>query len=577
MLDYPTSATPPSINTLIPYVISSEDGSILSASKDTAAAIATLAGGSGLLSAPQLQPPIIELSSSRLLFHQKHGNIIFLLPCSSTTPALLPFEFLARLVDVLEKYLTAPLIPTKIEMNYDTVSLILSEMLDGGAPYQTEPDMVREYVQPAGTIAKFLSSTPNWQSSPSGSAPGGSGGILTGLSSLNNIDLNADQTPWRRSNVRYTKNELFVDIVETINLIVPPTRRAGAQTAGSVSSSSAFYTNHQAQPTARGKPLVARVDGRIFINSHLSGVPDINLVLATGKRVLEYPTFHPCVRIDESEVDQGNSATTSYSFIPPDGKFLLGSYSIEGVEPGLVQAELRTGLGTTKNEFEVRVWTSMSRETENVEGLSVRIVCDQTRTKAIKTLRVSTGDFVSTSASAGEWRFAGKTPLGWNATLRGVLVREDDSPGDHTTIEEQAQYPALHSLEEYIPKKTKSKKTDNGSSSSNGDTVVTKTKKKKSKKESLPVDDNGISGVGNNSSISSPSQVHFKKLAVPAAVVDNSVFPTHLSVSYKAIGQVPSGLKVQALKIKNARRSADGVKPFKGVRYITLTGEYIVR
>lgn len=572
MLDYPTSATPPSINTLIPYVISSEDGSILSASKDTAAA---LAGGSGLSSAPQLQPPIIELSSSRLLFHQKHGNIIFLLPCSSTTPALLPFEFVARLVDVLEAYLTAPLIPTKIEMNYDTVSLILSEMLDGSAPYQTEPDMVREYVQPAGTIAKFLSSTPNWQSSPSGSAPGGSGGILTGTSSLNSIDLNADQTPWRRSNVRYTKNELFVDIVETINLIVPPARRAGAQTAGSVSSSSAFYTNHQAQPAARGKPLVARVDGRIFINSHLSGVPDINLVLATGKRVLEYPTFHPCVRMDESEVGQGNSATTSYSFIPPDGKFLLGSYSIEGVEPGLVQAELRTGLGTTKNEFEVRVWTSMSRETENVEGLSVRIVCDQNRTKAIKTLRVSTGDFVSTSASAGEWRFAGKTPLGWNATLRGVLVREEDSTGDHGTNEEQTQYLALHSLEEYIPKKTKSKKHDNSSSS--GDTVVAKTKKKKSKKEALLVDDNGSSGGGNNSTISSPSQIHVKKLAVPAAVVDNSAFPTHLSVSYKAIGQVPSGLKVQALKIRNARRSADGVKPFKGVRYITLTGDYIVR
>ncbi|KAF5101566.1 hypothetical protein D0Z00_000841 [Geotrichum galactomycetum] len=534
-----------------------------------------MAATSASPAALQLQPPIIELSSSRLLFHQKHGNIIFLLPCSSTTPALLPFEFVARLVDVLEAYLTAPLIPTKIEMNYDTVSLILSEMLDGGAPYQTEPDMVREYVQPAGAIAKFLSSTPNWQSSPSGSAPGGSGGLLSGASSLNSIDLDADQTPWRRSNVRYTKNELFVDIVETINLIVPPARRAGAQYAGSVSSSSAFYTNHQPQPAARGKPLVARVDGRIFINSHLSGVPDINLVLATGKRVLEYPTFHPCVRTEESDVGKSGSATSSYSFIPPDGKFLLGSYSVEGVEPNLVQAELRTGLGATKSEFEVRVWTAMSRETENVEALSVRIVCDSSRTKAIKTLRVSTGDFVSTCAGAGEWRFAGKTPLGWNATLRGVLVHEDDNAGDNAYEEDQAQshISPSQSLDEYVPKKTKSKKHNSNS----GDPVVAKTKKKKSKKAAtaLLVDnDNNSSG----DSISSPLQTSAKKPSPSAAApVDNSIFPTHLSVSYKAIGQVPSGLKVQALKIRNARRSADGVKPFKGVRYITLTGDYIVR
>lgn len=533
-----------------------------------ATAVSVISATGALPVASQLQPPIIELSSSRLLFHQKHGNIIFLLPCSSTTPALLPFEFLARFVDVLEAYLTAPLIPTKIEMNYATVSLILSEMLDGGAPYQTEPDMVREYVQPAGAIAKFLSSAPNWQSSPSGSAPGGSGGLLAGASSINSIDLDADQTPWRRSNVRYTKNELFVDIVETINLIISPTRRAGAQYAGSVSSSSAFYTNHQPQPAARGKPLVARVDGRIFINSHLSGVPDINLVLATGKRVLEYPTFHPCVRTDESDVGQGGSPTSSYSFIPPDGKFLLGSYSIEGVEPSLVQAELRTGLGATKTEFEVRVWTAMSRETENVEGLSVRIVCDSSRTKAIKTLRVSTGDFVSTGAGAGEWRFAGKTPLGWNATLRGVLLQGDDNSGDPAYEEEQTQSQASPSpsLDEYVPKKSKSKKH----SSSSGDPAVAKTKKKKSKKAASLIDnDNNSSG----DSISLVSQTSIKK----PAPVDNSIFPTHLSVSYKAIGQVPSGLKVQALKIKNARRSADGVKPFKGVRYITLTGDYIVR
>lgn len=157
MLDYPTSPSPPAAQSLIPYVISSENGSVLSASSDT---LKLNAANFSLMREHQrqLQPPIIEISSSLLLFHQKYGNIIFLLPCASTTPSLLPFEFIARLIETLESYLNPPLIPTKLESNFDLIAMILGEMIDGGFPIYTEPDSVHDFVQPSGAISKLISS-----------------------------------------------------------------------------------------------------------------------------------------------------------------------------------------------------------------------------------------------------------------------------------------------------------------------------------------------------------------------------------------------------------------------------------
>lgn len=454
---------------------------------------------------------------------------------------MVPFEFIARFIDALESFLTAPIIPTKIELNFDIVLLVLSEMLDGGAPFITETDMVHEYVQPTGAIAKFLSATPAWQ---------GSGLEKRGF----NNDI-----PWRRSNVKYTNNELFVDIVETLTVIIPPSRRLTRYAVPS--SSSAFYTSTPATSTHSSKPLIARVEGRIFINSHLSGVPDISLSLNTGKHTLEYPTFHPCVR-NEAWMDEKSSATArnTYSFIPPDGKFLLGSYALNNVDVGLVQADLSTGLGADKNEFEVRVWTLMSRDSKAIENLSINIVTDESKVRAIRTLRVTAGDFNSLDGTTGEWRFSGKTPLGWNATLRGVLVKlnEEESDNEEEPVPEVVEAPVTKKKG-----KAKVQLIDNGD-----DTVASqpigKAKKKKSKKKKEVVASEESSVV----SVSAPA---------PSKKQVNAIFPTHISVSYKTIGQIPSGIKVQSLKIGNARGSGDAVKPFKGVRYITVTGDYIVR
>lgn len=54
-------------------------------------------------------------------------------------------------------------------------------------------------------------------------------------------------------------------------------------------------------------------------------------------------------------------------------------------------------------------------------------------------------------------------------------------------------------------------------------------------------------------------------------------FPLYIKLSYTAKGAVPSGLKVDLLKIVSAKGLGDNVRPYKGVKYSTQTGDYIVR
>ena len=53
--------------------------------------------------------------------------------------------------------------------------------------------------------------------------------------------------------------------------------------------------------------------------------------------------------------------------------------------------------------------------------------------------------------------------------------------------------------------------------------------------------------------------------------------PSYIKLSYSHKGPVPSGLKVDSLKIISAKGLGDTVKPYKGVKYMTKSGNYIVR
>ena len=123
---------------------------------------------------------------------------------------------------------------------------------------------------------------------------------------------------WRRGDVKYKKNEAFVDVVENVNLLMSA---KGTLFLGS------HYLNLIVLAT--GTVLRADVDGQILMRAYLSGTPECKfglndkLVLDKAERAadnavrLDDCQFHQCVELGAFSSDR------TISFIPPDGEFEL--------------------------------------------------------------------------------------------------------------------------------------------------------------------------------------------------------------------------------------------------------------
>jgi len=164
-------------------------------------------------------------------------------------------------------------------------------------------------------------------------------------------------TPWRPPNVKYEykKNELWIDVIEKINLLV----------------------SHQ------GSILKQDVEGAIQLKCQLSGTPQCEfgmndkLILekeqAKGKKVnvdgaiaLDDLTFHQCVRLQRFEEDR------VISFVPPDGEFILMRYrTTERITlPFRLMSHVKQET-PTQLSFEVNV---ISEYPPKLFGLKVQIV-----------------------------------------------------------------------------------------------------------------------------------------------------------------------------------------------------------
>lgn len=114
---------------------------------------------------------------------------------------------------------------------------------------------------------------------------------------------------WRSEGIKYRKNEVFLDVIESLNLLV----------------------------NSNGNVVQSEIVGSVKVRCFLSGMPELRLGLndrvlfesagRSGSRSaktvdLEDVKFHQCVRLAKFETER------TISFIPPDGEFELMSYRI---------------------------------------------------------------------------------------------------------------------------------------------------------------------------------------------------------------------------------------------------------
>ncbi|KAH0542049.1 hypothetical protein FGG08_003514 [Glutinoglossum americanum] len=494
---------------------------------------------------PNTQPPTT-------LYSIVNSQLLFLSPVSTETEPLLILEFLHRVVDVLEDFLGPPLLASKIESNYDVVAQLLGEMCDAGAVSNTEPNALRDVVEVPGWVGRILGTV---------SLPGASLSSSTSSSlSMQHLSLQppVTQLPWRRANVRHTSNELYVDLVESLAVTLAPS----------------------------GRPLSARVNGTIALTAKISGFPDLLLTLSTpsGKsnieHALELPVFHPCVRLARWRERPGE-----ISFVPPDGRFVLAGYEVDllpfSIGKGLtssapnasslqlpVNLEVRKSLGPSGADFEVRLFL-----TNSFTGWSI-----PTGPSRVGGL----GSRLGTSSPA----FGGSSnaPILEEVVVTVPIPEGVKNLADLRTSRGEAQYsPGDRFVEWRVPTTGGTLlTTGQGGATLRCSVVGISDNDDEDDGPAFSFDDIGARGEyvvedAYQSTAIPPSQEknehQQRRSDLKRVALNATLMPSSANVSFAVKGWLASGVKVDSLII-NARASrglGEGVKPYKGVKYLTVS------
>ncbi|XP_072704653.1 AP-1 complex subunit mu-2 isoform X2 [Ciconia boyciana] len=209
----------------------------------------------------------------------KHANLYLVATTKKNSNASLVYSFLYKVVEVFCEYFKE-LEEESIRDNFVIVYELLDELMDFGFPQTTDSKILQEYITQE------------------------SNKLETGKSRVPTTVTNA--VSWRSEGIKYKKNEVFIDVIESVNLLV----------------------------SANGSVLLSEVVGTIKLKVFLSGMPELRLGLndrvlfeltGRGKNKsveLEDVKFHQCVRLSRFDNDR------TISFIPPDGDFELMSYRL---------------------------------------------------------------------------------------------------------------------------------------------------------------------------------------------------------------------------------------------------------
>ncbi|KAH0352076.1 clathrin adaptor, mu subunit, partial [Aureobasidium melanogenum] len=509
------------------------------------------------------RPSCIYLSGTNpptLLFSMLQDGLLFMSPCSTDTEPLVVLEFLHRVADALEEFLGAPLLASKLEANYDVIAQVLSEMCDGGLIGGTEANALRDVVDTPSWMGKLLGGVGLPGTSPalnagqtpfSGLGSGGSGSLTPTLSTA------GSQIPWRRSNVRHTSNEMYVDIVETLSVTYAPS----------------------------GRPLAAFANGSIAFTSKVSGVPDLLLSLRAGsgpgadkvKRTMERPVFHPCVRLarwrDHAEL----------SFVPPDGRFVLAGYDVDLLDPSAsplsakandlnlpASIEIRTGLGATGSDFEVRLTVShrfytgtgsSSGASSGAGSAAATSLSNNLGAPRPATLRGNSGDAKAPLLEDLTVSIPITAAVRNISDLRATKGEAHWSPGD-TSIEwkisakEAAGISSAGCILRCSVVGTSSDDDEDSAPLSNG---------MKSNTHDYDDDEYQIPNTKPNDTNPATNKKKARQNAI--------LMPGSASLSFGVKGWLASGLKVDSLVIdtKRSKGLGEGVRPYKGVKYLTVS------
>eukprot|EP00930_Biecheleria_cincta_P047641 TRINITY_DN3306_c0_g1_i1.p1 TRINITY_DN3306_c0_g1~~TRINITY_DN3306_c0_g1_i1.p1 ORF type:complete len:430 (-),score=71.97 TRINITY_DN3306_c0_g1_i1:289-1578(-) len=258
------------------------------------------------------------------------GDIVLVAATKFNVNVMLVLKLLLKMVELFKSYFGGSLDDTQVRKHLVLIYELLDEIIDYGYPQILEIDVLKKYITQGG--AKNLD--------------------LNDQEQLKKITVQATGVcSWRAEGIKHRKNEVFIDVVENVNILVSTKRER----------------------------LRADVSGEILVNCKLSGMPECKfgmndkLIMSADSRArasdkgiaLDDYRFHQCVRLSKFDVDR------EITFIPPDEPFTLMTYRItENIESPFKLLPTVKVLGRNRLELSLQVTAMYDR---NIEASNVRI------------------------------------------------------------------------------------------------------------------------------------------------------------------------------------------------------------
>lgn len=240
---------------------------------------------------PSSREPVILDNGVTYVFIQ-HNNVYLMIASKQNANAASLLLFLHKAVEVF-KYYFDELEEESLRDNFVIVYELLDEIMDFGYPQFTEAKILGEFIKTDSFRLELSTPKPN-------------------------IAAVTNAVSWRSEGIRYKKNEVFLDVVESVNILV----------------------------NSNGQVVRSEVVGALKMRTYLSGMPECKLGLndrilleaqgraTKGKAIdLDDIKFHQCVRLARFENDR------TISFIPPDGAFDLMTYRLSTQVKPLIWVE----------------------------------------------------------------------------------------------------------------------------------------------------------------------------------------------------------------------------------------------
>eukprot|EP00850_Spirogloea_muscicola_P006480 SM000030S11489 [mRNA] locus=s30:959905:963424:- [translate_table: standard] len=351
--------------------------------------------------------PVRQMGAFSFLY-MRISNVYIVIVVSSNCNAACAFKFVVETVGLFKAYFGGSFDEDAIRNNFVLIYELLDEIMDFGYPQNLSPEILKLYITQEGVRSPF-------SKAPDTRPPANATLQVTGA------------VGWRREGLVYKKNEVFLDIVESVNLLM----------------------------SQKGTVLRCDATGKILMKCFLSGMPDLKLGLndklglekesqakTQGSRSsrsieLDDVTFHQCVNLTRFNAEK------TVSFVPPDGEFELMKYRItEGINLPFRVLPIIKELGRTRMEVNVKVKSVFGAKMLAL-GVVVKVPVPKHTAKA--TFQVTSGRAkYNAGMDALVWKirkFPGQSELSMSAEVELISTMVEKKTSTRPPIQMEFQVP----------------------------------------------------------------------------------------------------------------------------------------